>query len=142
MAKLLVVDDEPNVLFSMEEGLKSNAIEVITARTAREGIELVGRERPDAVILDVRLPDMSGLHAFDLIRQVDPRLPVVVITAFAATETASARSSPDTGAPPISMRSAKDSRWGEVNDPARTPWASSSAAVMRVVEVLPFEPTT
>ena len=88
MAKLLVVDDEPNVLFSMEEGLKSDALDVITARTAREGIELVRRERPDAVILDVRLPDMSGLDAFDRLRQIDPRLPVVVITAFAATETA------------------------------------------------------
>ena len=88
MARLLVVDDEPNVLFSMEEGLKSDELEIITARTAREGIERVRRERPDAVILDVRLPDMSGLQAFDRIRQVDPRLPVVVITAFAATETA------------------------------------------------------
>ncbi len=88
MAKLLVVDDEPNVLFSMEEGLKSDVLDVITARTAKEGLELVRRERPDAVILDVRLPDMSGLDAFDRLRQVDPRLPVVVITAFAATETA------------------------------------------------------
>jgi DNA-binding NtrC family response regulator len=48
----------------------------------------VKRSRPDAVILDVRLPDMSGLDAFDRIRQIDPRLPVVLITAFAATETA------------------------------------------------------
>ncbi len=88
MARLLVVDDEPNVLFSMEQGLKSESLDVITARTAREGLEKVLRERPDAVILDVRLPDMSGLDAFDRIRQVDPRLPVVVITAFAATETA------------------------------------------------------
>ena len=88
MTRLLVIDDEPNVLFSLEESLKTDELDVITARTAQEGIELVRRRRPDAVILDVRLPDLSGLEAFDRIRQIDPRLPVVVITAFAATETA------------------------------------------------------
>nr|WP_026011958.1 sigma-54 dependent transcriptional regulator [Singulisphaera acidiphila] len=88
MPRLLVVDDEPNVLFSLQESLKSETLEVFTARTAKEGIEHVQRQRPDAVILDVRLPDMSGLDAFDRIRQIDARLPVIVITAFAATETA------------------------------------------------------
>ena len=88
MARLLVVDDEPNLLFSLEEGLRSEGLDVLTARSAREGIERVRRDRPDAVILDVRLPDMSGLDAFDRIREIDPRLPVVVVTAFAATETA------------------------------------------------------
>ena len=42
----------------------------------------------DAVILDVRLSDMSGLEAFDRIRQFDARLPVIMITAFATTDTA------------------------------------------------------
>lgn len=88
VSRLLVVDDEPNVLFSLQESLKSETLEVFTARTAKEGIEFVQRQRPDAVILDVRLPDMSGLDAFDRIRRIDARLPVIVITAFAATETA------------------------------------------------------
>src|SRR5262245_10648565 len=87
-SRLLVVDDEPNLLFSLEEGLGSATLAVQTARSAREGIERVRSSRPDAVILDVRLPDMSGLDAFDEIRRIDPRLPVIVITAFAATETA------------------------------------------------------
>ena len=52
------------------------------------GDDLHPGERVRAVILDVRLPDMSGLDAFDEIRRIDPRLPVIVITAFAATETA------------------------------------------------------
>ncbi|WP_406697580.1 sigma-54 dependent transcriptional regulator [Singulisphaera sp. Ch08] len=88
VSRLLVVDDEPNVLFSLQESLKSDTLEVFTARTAKEGIEHVQRQKPDAVILDVRLPDMSGLDAFDRIRQIDARLPVIIITAFAATETA------------------------------------------------------
>jgi two-component system nitrogen regulation response regulator GlnG len=88
MPSLLVVDDEPNVLYSLEKCLQSEALEVLTAQTARQGIEFVQQRQPDAVLMDVRLADMSGLDAFDQIRQIDPRLPVIVITAFASTETA------------------------------------------------------
>jgi nitrogen regulation protein NR(I) len=88
MATLLIVDDEPNVLYSLEKRLRSESLEVITASTARQGIEMVRRRDPDAVLLDVRLPDMSGLDAFNEIREHDPRLPVVIITAHATTETA------------------------------------------------------
>ena len=88
MPKLLVVDDEPNVLYSIEKGLQSEELEVVAAQTGRQGVELVQQLRPDAVILDVRLADMSGLEAFDQIRQIAPRLPVVIITAYASTETA------------------------------------------------------
>jgi len=88
MPTLLVVDDEPNVLYSLEKALGSDTLRVRTARTAREGIEAIQEQKPDAVILDVRLPDLSGLEAFDQMRGIDPRLPVIVITAHAATETA------------------------------------------------------
>jgi two-component system nitrogen regulation response regulator GlnG len=88
MSSLLVVDDEANVLYSLAKSLQSDTLEVLTAQTGREGIELVEQRRPDAVILDVRLSDMSGLEVFDRIRQIDPRLPVIIITAYAATETA------------------------------------------------------
>jgi len=85
---LLVVDDEPNIVFSLKETLSSPKLTVISAGTAREGIDLVKQKRPDVVILDVRLPDQSGLDAYDKIRQIDPRLPVIIMTAFARTETA------------------------------------------------------
>ncbi len=88
MATLLVVDDEPNVAYSITECLSSNSLKVISAGTAREGIELVGQMRPDAVILDVRLPDLTGLEAYDRIRAIDPRLPVIMLTAYARPETA------------------------------------------------------
>src|SRR5437588_3199765 len=88
MPTLLVVDDEPNVLYSLEKTLRSDDLEVLTAPTARQAIDLVRRRRPDAVLLDVRLADMSGLDAFDRIREADPRLPVMLMTAFSTTETA------------------------------------------------------
>ena len=88
MPRLLVIDDEPNVLYSLEKSLRSDALEVLTASTAKEGIELARGRQPDAVLLDVRLSDMFGLDAFDRLREIDPRLPIVVITAYATTETA------------------------------------------------------
>ena len=88
MPTLLVVDDDPEVLYSMERSLNSDSLRVVAASTAQEGIALVRDRRPDAVVLDVRLPDMSGLDAVDAIQQIDAHLPIIVITAFAATDTA------------------------------------------------------
>jgi nitrogen regulation protein NR(I) len=88
MPTLLIVDDEPNLVFSVELGLATDAMRVITASTARQGVEAVRGQRPDVVVLDVRLPDMSGLEVFDAIRLIDPKLPVIMITAFSTTETA------------------------------------------------------
>ncbi|HEY7034986.1 MAG TPA: response regulator, partial [Thermomicrobiales bacterium] len=88
MSKLLVVDDEPNVLYSLEMGLADDDLAVVAARSGREAIALVKTEVPDAAIVDVRLPDMSGLDVFDAVRLIDPKLPVVLITAYAATGTA------------------------------------------------------
>lgn len=88
MPTLLIVDDEPNVLYLLEKNLRSETVEVVTAETAKQGIELVKKHKPDAVVLDVRLPDMSGLDAFNYMRDIDSRLPVIIITAHATTETA------------------------------------------------------
>src|SRR5919109_665964 len=88
MPRLLIVDDEPGILYSLKAALETDDTTVLTAPTAGLGIAAVAKEKPDAVILDVRLPDMSGLDAFDRIREIDPRLPVIVITAYATTDTA------------------------------------------------------
>src|SRR5262245_16699856 len=88
MATLLIIDDEPNLLFSLEAALASDGLTVVTARSGKQGIALAATARPDAAILDVRLPDLSGLDVFDRLRAEDPHLPVIIITAFAATETA------------------------------------------------------
>ncbi len=86
--RLLIIDDEPNLRYSLEQSLRSETLEVVTAANASQGIDQVRRQPPDAVLLDVRLPDMSGLDAFDRIRQLDPRLPVIIMTAYSSTDTA------------------------------------------------------
>ena len=88
MSTLLVIDDEPNVRYSLVSSLQSETLRVITAQTAREGIDLVVAHNPDVVLLDVRLPDMSGLDAVAKIHEQDPRVPVIMITAHGTTDTA------------------------------------------------------
>ena len=88
MPKLLIIDDEPNVRYSLEKTFRADGINVVTAATGREGLQQVQSDLPDAVLLDVRLPDMSGLDVFAQIRESDRRLPVIIMTAHTTTETA------------------------------------------------------
>lgn len=88
VSKLLIVDDEPNVRFSLEHSLRSDSLSVQLAENGQQGINCVRDAHPDAVLLDVRLPDMSGLDAFDEIHKIAPRTPVIVITAHGTTDTA------------------------------------------------------
>ena len=88
MQSLLIIDDEPNVCYTLGKVLGSARLKILTAGTAGEGLDVVRSELPDTVILDVRLPDMSGLDAYRQIRQIDARLPVIIITAHGTTETA------------------------------------------------------
>jgi two-component system nitrogen regulation response regulator GlnG len=88
MPTLLVVDDETNVRYSLKKGLARDGLEIATAATGAEGLELFRRLRPNAMILDVRLPDLSGLDVFERVKEIDPRLPVIIVTAYASTDTA------------------------------------------------------
>ncbi len=88
MPTLLIVDDESSIRYAMERGLRSEGMKIITAETAQSGIDAVNHHRPDVVVCDIRLPDMSGLDAFQKMRELDPHLPVIIITAHATTDTA------------------------------------------------------
>ncbi len=88
MPTLLVVDDERNVLYALEKGLRADGLRIVTAQTGKAGINLVQCEKPDAVLLDVRLPDLSGLDVLKELRQIDPKLPVIVMTTHGTAETA------------------------------------------------------
>ncbi|TWT31314.1 Nitrogen assimilation regulatory protein [Posidoniimonas corsicana] len=88
MPRLLSIDDDRSVHHLVTKALEDTGVEVVPALTARGGVDAIEAERPDAVLLDVMLPDMSGLDAFRLIRQIDSRLPVIIVTAAGSSETA------------------------------------------------------
>jgi two-component system nitrogen regulation response regulator GlnG len=88
MPTLLVIDDEESVRYSFRRAFEGEDIQVVTAATATEGIEQVRTDRPDVVVLDLQLPDRSGLDVFRQIQADDPKRPVIFITAHGTTETA------------------------------------------------------
>ncbi|NUQ64044.1 MAG: sigma-54-dependent Fis family transcriptional regulator [Pirellulales bacterium] len=88
MPVLLVVDDEPSILHAFRKIFRGPDVTLLTAESAMEGIALATSHRPDAIILDVDLPDLSGLEAFQRIHAFDPRIPVIFITGHGTTETA------------------------------------------------------
>ena len=88
MSRILVVDDEPADL-----GLASSALEkldhkIITAETAKDAIKAVKMHQPDVAVLDVMLPDGSGLDVLKSIRAIDDRLPVIFVTSSSESGTA------------------------------------------------------
>jgi two-component system nitrogen regulation response regulator GlnG len=88
MPTLLVIDDEASVRYSFRRVFEGDAVEVLTASTAAEGLAQVRERVPDVVVLDLQLPDRSGLDVFQDIQALDPKRPVVFITAHGTTETA------------------------------------------------------
>ena len=87
MPKLLVVDDEPIICHSFRRVFAAPDVDILTAGTVTEGWRRVEQERPDVIVLDLQLPDGSGLDLFERIRTADPKRPVIFITAHGTTET-------------------------------------------------------
>jgi len=81
--RVLIVDDEPNIVLSVEFLMQREGHEVITARDGQEAIELLGGPRPDLMILDVMMPRKNGFEVCEEVR-ADPALsgmPILMLTA-------------------------------------------------------------
>ena len=85
---VLVVDDELLIRKSLSKVLRARGYGVETASTGAEGLEKAASIRPQVMILDMRLPDTDGLSVLQRVRQVDPLLQVIVITAFGDVQSA------------------------------------------------------
>jgi two-component system nitrogen regulation response regulator GlnG len=88
VSHILVVDDEQAVCWSLEQALVGEGHTVTTAPSAEKAFEQVAARRPDVVILDVRLPGLSGLAALGKLRSLTEDAPIIVVTAFGNLNTA------------------------------------------------------
>ena len=88
MARILIIDDEEPIRFSLRGILEDEGYEVLEAATAEEGLEVADAERPDLVFLDIWLPGMDGLTAQARLKGNHPDLPVVMISGHGTIETA------------------------------------------------------
>ena len=89
MANLLLIDDDPDLLpDQMRQVFPAPAHRVEIAPTGSEGLERVRDGRPDVILLDLRLPDQSGLDVLKQLRQIDARIPVVFVTVVRSADSA------------------------------------------------------
>ncbi|MGE5839028.1 MAG: sigma-54-dependent transcriptional regulator [Deltaproteobacteria bacterium] len=88
METILIIDDDEHLRKGFERLLIEEGYSVRSASTGEAGLEIVRAEVPDLVILDVRLPGINGLQAFKIIHDVEPKLPVIIMTGYGTTETA------------------------------------------------------
>lgn len=88
MQTLLVIDDEASICKAFERAFTSDAISVTTAETGADGEQLFLDTKPDVVVIDLSLPDTSGLELFKRLRELDSRVPFIFITGHGTVESA------------------------------------------------------
>lgn len=88
MTRILVVDDDPQLRQSFDRLLLREGYQTQTAPSAEEGIKKVSTFKPDLIIMDVRMSGMTGLEAFKIIKEIDSKIPVIIMTAYGTTDSA------------------------------------------------------
>ncbi len=87
-ARILVVDDEEGMREFLGILLQKEGYQVETAQSGEEALARLGKDRFELVITDLKMPKMSGIEVLNRIKEKDPDVGVVLITAYASTETA------------------------------------------------------
>lgn len=80
--KVLVVDDEKNILKLYKEELEEEGYTVLTANSGAEALQIFERENPDIVTLDILMPEMDGIAVLRQLKEKKPSVPVVMLTAY------------------------------------------------------------
>jgi DNA-binding NtrC family response regulator len=86
--KILVVDDEHLIRWSLEQNLKKQGYEVIMAGSGEDALRMVREHQPDLVLLDIQLPGISGIEVLEKIKEHDEDITVIMLTAHGGLETA------------------------------------------------------
>jgi DNA-binding response OmpR family regulator len=80
--KILVVDDDVHIQRLYKEELIEEGYEVVVAANGTEAMEMFEKENPDLVTLDIRLPDVDGIHLLRQMKEKRPKLPIIMSTAY------------------------------------------------------------
>src|SRR5437773_1259346 len=86
MSKILVIDDEQSIRDLLDRLLRRKGYDVIVAESGQKGLECFRRERPDVIVLDLKMPEMDGLTVLRQIRSLNRSQPVIVLTGSRTAE--------------------------------------------------------
>ena len=78
---ILIIEDEPHIVMGLRDALEFEGFAVISAGKGRDGVQLARAQNPDAVILDLMLPDINGYAVCEDLRRVSPFVPIIMLTA-------------------------------------------------------------
>ncbi len=78
---ILVVDDEPHIVLGLKDALEFEGFRVLTAMTGKDAVQLARQERPNAILLDLMLPDKNGYQICEEVRRFDAAVPILMLTA-------------------------------------------------------------
>lgn len=98
MKKILVVDDDPYILMSLEFLMKKNGYEVMIARNGQEALDAVEQHHPDLVLLDIMMPDVDGYAICSHIKSSKKLNDIIVVFLSAKTKEADVKKGYDLGA--------------------------------------------
>lgn len=84
--KMLIVEDEVDILDIVKTRFTANNYDVVTAPDGETALAIIQKEKPDAVLLDIRMPGMDGLTVLKKIRENDKNIPVFIYTAYSNEE--------------------------------------------------------
>jgi DNA-binding response OmpR family regulator len=79
--QILIIEDEPDIVRGLEDALEFEGFAVHSAGTGDQGIELAKQTHPDCVLLDLMLPDDNGYRVCEQLRELDPVVPIIMLTA-------------------------------------------------------------
>ncbi len=85
--RILVVDDEIDLVRMLQTHLEAEGYQVLTAANGTTALTLLSQDRFDLLLIDVKIPDMSGLDIVRVARQVDHNIAIIMMTAYATIET-------------------------------------------------------
>lgn len=80
--KVLVIDDQAGIRALLTEVFTALGVEVLEAKNGSEGLETMDRRQPDMILLDMKMPGLSGIETLRLIRAKDYAVPIILVTAY------------------------------------------------------------
>ena len=86
--KILIVDDEKELCNTLREILAEEGYQAFCAHSGQSALEMIKKEKPDLVLLDIYMPKMDGIEVLNRVKKIDKKIVVVMITAYGTLDTA------------------------------------------------------